>query len=661
MPKRIYIRESQFNVLLENEGTNMKRARRYLEAQGYDPEQRQKILDSIRTDIPNSRLQQCKFLLGVTRMYIEGELNDGRSIAQLNKVLKYVASDAHVNEYDYNLNGESVDTLVQRFGGVAKADLEQSRAESEARTFTVNNAYKIVPIDSPEEAAKYGKYTSWCVTHDEDMYNSYTADGTGRFYFCLRNGFQKEPNVEGEGCPLDSYGLSMIAVSITMEGELNTVTCRWNHDNGGNDNIMTLEQLEQLIGRNFYQTFKPYSREELHDKGVILFDEVQGLLDSGEEPENIFDVFDEDREGFALVGLNDKYNFINEKRQLLSGKWFDYAMYFSEGLAAVELNEKWNFIDTNGNFLLDKWVDGVESFKEGFAVIKVNDKANYINTNGQLLSSQWFDDVVEFSEGFGAVILNDKHNFINKEGRLLSKTWFDCSVFYFSGGFAAVELNRRWNFINTKGEFLSDQWWQSVRNFKEGFAAVYLNGKWNFIDTNGKLLSNEWFNYANDFDDGIATVRMLNGTFVNIDRQGRIYRNVSESLTERGTNLSVAESRNKNNKLKTSGNMKKVFITEQQLKYILNESVKKVFKEGQFDFLDDDEFKWSNDYSAYVVVDDSCDAITGNYDNVQDAINDAKESARSGGSYSVFGCVNDVYDDNTLVYCTSGDRNSYKF
>ena len=99
--RTLYITETQRkklnDLLLENEGTNMKRARKYLESKGYSPEQRQQILDSIRTDIPNSRLQQCKFLLGVTRLYMEGQLNNGNAIANLNKTLKYIASDAHVN------------------------------------------------------------------------------------------------------------------------------------------------------------------------------------------------------------------------------------------------------------------------------------------------------------------------------------------------------------------------------------------------------------------------------------------------------------------------------------------------------------------------------------------------------------------------------------
>ena len=488
--KTIYITELQRNkindLLLENEGTNMKRARKYLESKGYSPEQRQQILDSIRTDIPNTRLNQCKFLLGVTRLYMEGQLNDGNAIANLNKTLKYIASDAHVNEYDFNLNGENLNTLVQRFADVAESDLELSRNASNARQLTVNDNYAIVPIDTPEEAAKYGKYTSWCVTHDENMYNSYTNNGSGRFYFCLRKGFENEPEVEGEGCPLDSYGLSMIAVSVTMEGEVNTITCRWNHDNSGNDNIMTIEELEDLIGRNFYQTFKPYTREELNAKCVILFNEVQELLDSRKKPEEIFDYCHDFYEGFATAVLNDKWNFINVEGKLLSSQWFDYCNDFKEGFAAVELNGKWNFINVKGKLLLSQWFDDCNDFKEGFAAVELNNKWNFINVEGKLLSSQWFDGCLYFSEGFVVVRLNDKWNFINVEGKLLSPQWFDvCNSF--REGFARVRLNNKWNYINVEGKLLSPQWFDWCGNFYEGFARVRLNDKYFSIDKDGRL------------------------------------------------------------------------------------------------------------------------------------------------------------------------------
>ena len=175
----------------------------------------------------------------------------------------------------------------------------------------------------------------------------------------------------------------MIAVSITMEGEVKTITCRWNHDMNGNDNIMTIEQLEDLLGRNFYQTFKPYTREELHAKGIVLFDEVQGLLDSGKKPEEIFDDCGYFREGFARVKLNDKFNYINGEGNILSSQWFDYCGYFFEGFARVQLNYKWNFINREGKILSSQWFDWCD-FIEGFARVYLNHKWYKIDRAGRL-------------------------------------------------------------------------------------------------------------------------------------------------------------------------------------------------------------------------------------------------------------------------------------
>ena len=432
---------------------NFNKTKRYLKANGFlTSEQRWTVINNVRADIPNVRLANHKFLFGAVRLYLQGQLSDGQAIHELNNTLKYVASDAHVNEYDNNLNNESLQTLVDRFKCVVKDDLKHSMAVSNARQLTVNHDYTIASINSFEESSKYGKYTSWCVTHDKKMFKSYTAGGSGRFYFCLRNGFEKESEVNGEGCPLDSYGLSMIAVSVDIEGAVHTITCRWNHDMGGNDSVMTVEELENLLGRNFYQTFKPYTREELHAKGIVMFDEVQALLDSGKKPEDIF----------------------------------NYVSSFSEGFASVKLNGKWNFINQDGKIISDTWFDDTFDFKDGFAIVKINRKYNFINTEGKIISNTWFDYASDFKDGFASVKLNEKCNLINTEGKIISDTWFD-SVYNFSEGFAVIELNRKYNFINTEGNLLSDTWFDDVSGFKGGFARVKLNGKWYRINNEGNI------------------------------------------------------------------------------------------------------------------------------------------------------------------------------
>ena len=204
-----------------------------------------------------------------------------------------------------------------------------------------------------------------------------------------------------------------------------------------------------------------------------------------------FNWIEDFREGFAIVQLNGKWNFINNEGQLLSQQWFDWEWVFHEGFAGVKLNGKWNFINAEEQFLSKEWFDLVENFNGGFARVELNDKVNFISTEGQLLSKQWFDWVGDFHEGFAKVELNDKVNFINTEGRLLSKQWFDTAL-SFSEGFATVQLNGKWNFINTEGQFLSPQWFDDTWNFNDGFAKVQLRGKWNLIDTKGRLLPMVW-------------------------------------------------------------------------------------------------------------------------------------------------------------------------
>ena len=193
-------------------------------------------------------------------------------------------------------------------------------------------------------------------------------------------------------------------------------------------------------------------------------------------------------EGFAVVILNEKYNFINTSGKLLSELWYNDAWGFREGFAPVKLNGKFNFIDTEGKLLSEQWYDWVDDFREGFALVELNEKYNHIDTKGNLLSEQWYDSAGPFYGGFAQVVFNGKCNFINKEGKLLSEQWFD-DAYNFSEGLAAVKLNDKWNFIDTSCNLLSEQWYDKVCFFSGGFAQVKLNGKWYIINTKAIIVS----------------------------------------------------------------------------------------------------------------------------------------------------------------------------
>lgn len=97
---------------------------------------------------------------------------------------------------------------------------------------------------------------------------------------------------------------------------------------------------------------------------------------------------------------------------------FDWVSDFKDGFATVVLNDKYNFINTKGQLLSKQWFDSVRNFKEGFASVYLSDKYNFIDTEGKLLSQQWFDMAWDFNDGFAWVGLNGMWYNLDTEGNL---------------------------------------------------------------------------------------------------------------------------------------------------------------------------------------------------------------------------------------------------
>ena len=392
---------------------------------GWDKDRANKFIRvDLRNDIPSLRDKKIgKFTLGVTRMYVDGELKDASIISDINATLKLLT--AHLNEYDRNLNGLSAEELISKFKRVRENNVKKEKEEINRIKFGVSD-YEIVKIDSFNDAKKYYKYTNpdsrWCLTYMENMYNSYTCDGINQIYFCLKHGYENIEPYVGENAPLDEYGLSMLSIIVNEEGELSYCTTRWNHDNKGNDSAMNAVEISEVVNVNFYEVFKP------NTKWKDMIDNIKQRLSNGESPEKIFERIYDFKDGYGYrVKLNGKYNIINKNGEILSDKWFDAILnsIFKDGYQ-VKLNDKYNIINKNGEYLFDKWFDSIFNsiIKDGYQV-KLNDKYNIINNNGEYLFDKWFDRIVLFKKDYCEVTLNGKYNIINKNGEILSDKWFD--------------------------------------------------------------------------------------------------------------------------------------------------------------------------------------------------------------------------------------------
>ena len=431
---------------------------------GWDKDRANKFIRvDLRNDIPSLRDKKIgKFTLGVTRMYVDGELKDASIISDINATLKLLS--AHLNEYDRNLNGLSAEELISKFKKVRDNNVKKEKQEISKMKFGISE-YEIVKIDSFNDATKYYKYTNpnsrWCLTYMDDMYNSYTCGGINQLYFCLKNGFEDIKPIEGEDAPLDEYGLSMLSVIVNGEGELAYCTCRWNHDNGGNDSIMSAVEISDIVNVDFYETFKPSGI-----KWEDVLDNVKNRLSKGELIEDVFDEVYEEDDDIYKVKISDKFNFVNTEGKILLDTWFDginTGKFNDYNRAAVKLNNKWNIINiNNGEYLLDTWFDEINTgeFDDyNRTAVKLNNKWNIINiNNGEYLLDKWFDRVDKFINNYVLVKLNNKWNILNTDnGEYLLDKWVDFIWDFMNGG-ARVELNSKYNILNTDCKYLLDKW-----------------------------------------------------------------------------------------------------------------------------------------------------------------------------------------------------------
>ena len=472
----------------------------------------------------------------------------------------------------------SYDELISAMEGIMKSDdsdmsaseyNNRQKLEGQFKVLGSTSTYSVVQPLTFEAERYFGSGTEWCTVANKDYFDGYTNKGP---LFIL---YPKDGNKEGkiqfhfETKSFADYGdhmyrqpLGCMENVIHNDEELNELSklCANIWKDKARDFMTFEEYLSIVIQRlsdgespddvfDYVGSFRDgYAIIKLNNKWNWIDTECNILF-----PNQWFDYVGSFRDGFAQVKLNGQgYNLINQKGELINpNQWFDYVGDFREGFAKVELGRKYNLINQNWELLSpNQWFDYAGDFREGYAKVELRDKYNFINQKGDIaFPNQWFDHVGDFYEGIAQVNLNEKGcNLINQNGDILSPNqWFDY-VDSFREGLASVKRWKSWNFINQKGDIISpNQWFDYVSSFSEGFAKVELKEKGcNLINQNGDILSpNQWFDYVDSFREGLATVK-LNNNYYHINGEGELYdldknfiRNLRESVNGRRIDMII--------------------------------------------------------------------------------------------------------------------------
>ena len=284
------------------EGKNINRAEKWIkqnrpdligkEINGRVMSRARDVVTQIRHDIPSSRLPYevdstgkrkkiklsngdivekgtCKYLLGICRIYLNDiprktsdQTQQVKLTARLSDLVNVIGlmfdKDFSNDDQGRDFNGMSFDELEAKYGKYVEEikRREREQANSSLGNLKRNEDYSIVKINTFNDARKFNQYVSWCVTNGEGYFNDYTANGENRFYFVIRKDFKtvskKDP----------SYATSMLAILINPDGSMDSNNgCTSRLNNGGR--FMDPKQVQELLGVDFFDTFKPRTADEI--------------------------------------------------------------------------------------------------------------------------------------------------------------------------------------------------------------------------------------------------------------------------------------------------------------------------------------------------------------------------------------------------------------
>ena len=232
-----------------------------------------------------------KYIVGIARIlcqdlgfYSFGENMNGGGIIKFSKLMKMIDKMPEFmldgEELDKDLNGMSYDEIMRKFSermaayvNGAKERLGQYGGENghHYRVVAINDSVNQQGMVTPDARGRsvlemLDQYTDWCVCGENGLweYAQYLSNG-GKLYILMRDGFENVERKQGENCPLDEYGLSLIALIVGADGLPDNVTTRWNHEFGGENHsdMWNAEQIQKLTGINYLATFKPRSAQQL--------------------------------------------------------------------------------------------------------------------------------------------------------------------------------------------------------------------------------------------------------------------------------------------------------------------------------------------------------------------------------------------------------------
>lgn len=190
----------------------------------------------------DSRL--AKFAVGILLWNMKGliDINNPDDVSKVRLILKVLDQTPGYDFFDNVFNESDPDTVCQIIGMSPVVPIEEGEIDFD---------YWVSEIKNFEDAHSYFEMVSWCIVISEESFKEYTSNGN-RFYFCGNGDWWDVPCKPSKGFPHDMYGYSLIAIEVTPENKIASVTSRWNTYAGNTGGFLTEQELKSILGIENY-------------------------------------------------------------------------------------------------------------------------------------------------------------------------------------------------------------------------------------------------------------------------------------------------------------------------------------------------------------------------------------------------------------------------
>ena len=190
----------------------------------------------------DSRL--AKFAVGIFLWNMKGliDINNPDDVSKVRLILQILNQTPGYDFFDNVFNEAEPDTVCQIIGMSPVTPIEEGEIDFD---------YWVNEIKNFDDAHSYFEMVSWSIVISEESFMEYTSNGN-RFYFCGNGDWWDVPCMPGMGFPRDHYGYSLIAVEVTPDNKIASITSRWNAYADDSGNFLTEDELKAILGKVNY-------------------------------------------------------------------------------------------------------------------------------------------------------------------------------------------------------------------------------------------------------------------------------------------------------------------------------------------------------------------------------------------------------------------------